>query len=131
MKSKTTLILAVAVLLLGATVLTASDWVGTYTGDDQGVIEGTLNEAVDPPIYEGTWESYLDYPHNYGTWYGRAETMINGWYVVDDGEIYDDEETLIGYWNGTFPPSHIDGLATGDWRRFDYPWYGEWSAYRP
>ncbi|TET23557.1 MAG: hypothetical protein E3J71_02110 [Candidatus Stahlbacteria bacterium] len=117
------------VLLLGASALTASDWVGTYDGDDQGVIEGTLNESTDPAIYEGTWESYLDYPHNYGTWYGRAEEIVNGWFVVREGEIYDDEGTYIGHWSGTFPPCHIDGIASGDWWR-DNGWQGTWIAWK-
>jgi len=117
-------------LLFAAAPLLASDWVGTYDGDDQGVIKGTLNETVDPPIYEGTWESYLDYPHNYGTWYGRAEEIVNGWFVVREGEIYDDEGTLVGHWSGSFPPSHIDALASGDWWKFNC-WDGTWSAWRP
>jgi hypothetical protein len=129
MKSKATLILAVAVLLLGAATLTASDWVGTYTGDDQGVIEGTLNEAVDPPIYQGTWASYIDYEHNYGTWYGTAE-LVGDWFIVEDGEIYDDTNTLVGYWSGSFPSPNIDGIASGEWFKFN-GWSGDWSAYRP
>jgi len=116
-------------LLFAAAPLLASDWVGTYDGDDQGVIKGTLNEDAEPAIYEGTWESYLDYPHNYGTWYGEAE-LVGDYYVVTDGEMYDEEETYIGVWKGTFPAPWIDGIASGDWYR-DNGWQGTWSAWRP
>ncbi len=127
MLSKTLSAIMAGLLLAGT--LAASDWTGTYAGDDQGEIWGTLSETVDPPIYNGKWASYADYEHNYGTWYGRAEDVVNDWYFVEEGDIFDDEGTLVGHWSGYFPPPYIDALAYGKWWKFN-GWQGTWSMER-
>lgn len=112
MKSKTTLILAVAVLLLGATVLTASDWVGTFSGDCLGNWKGTLIPTQDPP-FRGVWEETSNDPPETGTLRGdEIEELTNSYYVW--GDILDDEGNDIGDWEGNFPIP--DAQARGIWQ---------------
>ncbi len=108
--------------------LAAAGWQGTYSGSDAGTIEGKITEDVDPPVYKGTWASYADYAHNYGTWYGVAWDVVNNCYYVEQGDIYDDTDALVGHWTGYFPISD-DALAYGKWWKFN-GWYGTWTMER-
>ncbi|NLI97645.1 hypothetical protein GX441_03175 [bacterium] len=115
-----------SMMLTGA--LVASDWFGTYTGNDAGDIKGSLSEAVDPPVYNGSWCSYADYLHNSGTWYGVAWDVVDDCYFVKEGDIYDDVGKLVGHWSGFFPINN-DALAYGKWWKFN-GWDGSWTMER-
>lgn len=112
MNKKTALIVALGLfLVLGATGLTASDWVGTFSGDAEGAWKGTLNPNQDP-CFTGIWEEISTYPPHTGYLRGtHIERMDNYYYVK--GDVLNEENQDIGDWSGNFPIP--DGQASGTW----------------
>lgn len=109
MARKTMIVLAV--LLVGAGMLTASDWVGTFSGDASGSWKGTLAPSVDP-CFSGEWATSQD-PPDTGTLRGDDIQIVGQYYHVE-GTILDDGNNEIGSWEGDFPRFN-DQIIYGTW----------------
>ena len=122
-KSTLSLILGL-VMVLGATGLMASDWVGTFSGDAEGAWKGTLTPDLDP-CFNGVWEETSTEPPETGYLRGNYIERMDNYYYVK-GDILNENNQDIGDWYGNFPIP--DAQASGRWV-LDNEDRGTWSGW--
>lgn len=106
------LILGLLLVLFSVSSLFAyvQEWHGTGScNNETGIWKAKVENSTDPNYISGAWSCN----QNYGKFKGNLYVPQPGASRTGSGNIYNNNNQIIGTWIGTFPPIGIDAQAFG------------------